>query len=141
VQRRWYWKAYFFLGVLLLVLTAAVLIGFPLFFKDEASAPEVIAGYAAFPFYTVQLIGLYGFVYWRRVGSERLWRVVFAITAIETAWNLYSLADDLPDLQGDETCFLVAVSVAGTALAVPMFIALFVYAFRSPALWLTVRRA
>ena len=135
MQRRWYWKAYFFLGVFLLALLVVLLIGFSFYFPDEASAPEMVAGWVAMPMYFVQLFGLYGFVYWRRLGYARLWRLVFAATVLETAWSFYSAADDLPDLQGLDAWFYTGITLSGIALMAPLLVALFLYAFRSPRLW------
>lgn len=97
--------------------------------------PEMIAGWASFPLYVVQLIGLYGFIYWRRFGYARLWQVAFAATVIEIAWSFYSVADEMPDLSGFETPFLAIMVVAGAALMAPLLVALFIYAFRSRELW------
>jgi glucose-6-phosphate-specific signal transduction histidine kinase len=141
MQRRWYWKLYLLLGTLFSVLLVTLVFWFFLRFPEEASAPAVLLVCAGFPFYIVQLAGLYGFVYWRRVGSERLWRLVFAVTAIETALNLHSLIDSVYDLGGGETALFLIVSLTGTALVVPLFLALFIYAFRSPRLWAEVNLA
>ncbi len=149
MQRRWYWKAYFFLSALLvalgvgfaLVLLVALVSGFSFEWLDESTVPEMIAGSAALPFYAVQLVGLYGFIYWRRFGYERLWQLVFAVTVIDMVWTIYSVTDDLPDLQGYETAFSVGMGLAGIILEAPLLVALFVYAFRSSTLWLTVSRA
>jgi hypothetical protein len=135
MQRRWYWKLYFFLGVLLTALMVVLLVGFSLYFPEQASALEIVSGWVALPLYVVQLIGLYGFVYWRRFGYERLWQLIFAATVIETVWTFYSVGDDLPDLEGYETGLLAFTAVAGTALTAPLLIALFIYAFRSSRLW------
>jgi hypothetical protein len=130
VKRRWYWKAYFFLSVLLV----AVGIGVPVSFLDETTVPEMVAVWAALPLYVVQLVGLYGFIYWRRVGYARLWQLVFAATVIETGWSFYSMADDMP-APGLDTRFVVIMSLVGAALLAPLLVALFFYAFRSRELW------
>jgi len=131
VQRRWYWKVYFFIAALPVV----VAFGFSLYPGDEVAVSDVVAAWAALPFYIVQLLGLHGFIYWRRFGYERLWQLVFAATVIETAWTFYSMGDDLPDLEGYETGLLAFMAVGGTALTAPLLVALFIYAFRSSRLW------
>jgi hypothetical protein len=133
MQRRWYWKVYFFLSAVLVIFA----MGFSFYFMSETAAPDVIAGWVALPFYVVQLIGLHGFIYWRRFGYARLWQLVFAVTVIETVWTFYSVGDDLPDLEGYETG-LAFMAIGGTALMAPMLVALFIYAFRSPRLWAEV---
>jgi hypothetical protein len=50
-------------------------------------------------------------------------------------WTVYSVGDDLPDLEGYETGLLAFMAVGGTALMAPLLIALFIYAFRSSRLW------
>jgi hypothetical protein len=135
MQRRWYWKAYFFLGVVLSASLVVLLAAFSYFFPDKVFAPEMIAGSVSLPLYFVQLVGLHGFVYRRRSGYARLWQLVFAATVLETAWSFYSAADDLPDLHGFDAWFYAGFTLGWTALMTPLLVALFLYAFRSPRLW------
>lgn len=110
-------------------------IGFYLYPGYETAPSDIVVEWISLPFYIVQLLGLYGFVYWRRFGYERLWQLVFAVTVIETVWTVYSVGDDLPDLEGYETGLLAVMAVGGTALMAPLLVALFIYAFRSSRLW------
>jgi hypothetical protein len=136
VQRRWYWKAYFFLSASMMALA----IGFYLYPGYETAPSDIVAEWVSLPFYVVQLLGLYGFIYWRRFGHERPWRLVFAATVIEDIWTVYSFWSDLPDVQSEAGLFAIMV-VTATALMAPALVALFIYAFRSPRLWAEDSRA
>src|SRR3954471_18910897 len=112
MQRRWYWKAYFFLSASMVVLA----IGFYLYPGYETAPSDIVAEWASMPFYIVQLVGLYGFIYWRRVGHAKLWQLVFGVTVIEDVWTVYSFGDDLPDLRGFETGLLAIMVVTVVAV-------------------------
>ena len=129
MSRGW-WKAYFFLA---LALTGGGL-ALPLF-VDEGHA-QAWWEWLYVPLYAVQIVGLFGFVYWRRLAIPPLWQFVFVASVIYEAWDLFSIATD-PELKGNSYADLVFASV-GVALLlhVPMLIALFLYGFRCKELWL-----
>jgi hypothetical protein len=129
--QRWYWKAYF------VVMTALTLvaIAFAFFPPSESTDYDLLVDWAAVPLYIVQLVGLFGFVYSRRIVRPMLWRLVFVASVIELLWTLYSLLADLTDAAESYWSVLGVISLAIVAMTVPMLIALYRYGFRSPELW------
>jgi hypothetical protein len=136
VKRRWYWKVYFFFLAAQMVLT----IGFSLYYLEDATALDAIAEWAVFPLYAVQLLGLYGFIYWRRFANAMLWRLVFVASIVEaaqTSWVVYSMPDSLPDIPAFGSWIFLATALVVAVLIVPLLVGLFLYAYRSAALWAT----
>jgi hypothetical protein len=84
MQRKW-WKVYFFLALTLTVLGVAL----PLFIDEgqELAWWEWIY----MPLYVVQIVGLFGFVYWRRLAIPPLWQFVFRrkrpLRGVESVFN------------------------------------------------------
>lgn len=129
VMRRRWWKVYFFLA---LALTVAGLV-VPFIADDDQNMAWWEWIYI--PLYVVQILGLFGFVFWRRLGVPPVWQVVFFASLAYEAWDLFSAATN-PELEGTGyTGLVVMVNTAILALQVPMLIALFLYGFRSRELW------
>ena len=123
------WKAYFFLA---LVLTVAAL---TLPFVIEGSPETAWWEWMYMPIYVVQIVGLFGFVFWRRLGIPPVWQVVFLVSVAYEAWSLFAMATD-PELKGtDHAGFLVTNAAATLVLQLPMLIGLFLYGFRCKELW------
>jgi hypothetical protein len=123
------WKAYFFLALTLTIAGLAL----PLFVDEgrELGWWEWIY----LPLYAVQIVGLFGFVYSRRLAIPPLWQFVFVASVIYEVWDLFSMAI-APELKGTgHTGFLVTNVAAALLLQVPMLIGLFLYGFRSKELW------
>jgi hypothetical protein len=131
MHRRWYWKLY--LG--LMALFTAGVVGVSLYFWGEAASYYRVTDWLSLPVYVVQLVGLFGFVYGRRIASALLWKLVLAVTVLELAWGFYETVRDADPLAGGELPFLLALGAVGAVLYLPLVVALFIYAFRSPGLW------
>jgi hypothetical protein len=131
MRRRWYWKMYF---MLMAALTVGG-VGLSLYYWRETASLGRIAEWASLPMYIVQLLGLFGFIYWRRIGSSLLWKFVFGATVLELGWAAYEMAVETSVFSGDELPFLLAMAVGGTVLLLPLLVALYIYAFRSRVLW------
>ena len=128
MSRKW-WKAYFFLALALTVGGLAL----PLF-VDEARE-QALWEWIYIPLYAVQIVGLFGFVYWRRLAIPPLWQFVFVASVVYAAWDLFSMATD-PELKGNSYADLVFATAGLTLLfQVPMLIGLFLYGFRCKELW------
>jgi hypothetical protein len=130
-HRRWYWKLY--LG--LMALFTAGVVGVSLYFWGEAASYYRVTDWLTLPVYVVQLVGLFGFVYGRRIGSALLWKLVLAVTVLELAWGFYGTVRDADPLFGGELAFLLGMAAVGAVVYLPLVIALFIYAFRSPGIW------
>jgi hypothetical protein len=128
MRRKW-WKAYFFLA---LALTIGG-VGAAFVFEDSGETAWWERIYI--PLYIIQIVGLFGFVFWRRLGVAPVWQLVFLVSIAYEAWNLFSMASD-PDLKGSAHAgFLLTTVVVSLVLQLPMLIGLFFYGFRCKELW------
>jgi hypothetical protein len=75
------------------------------------------------------LAALWGYALQRRIGNERYWRAVFWLVLFANAIML------VPVLLGDRAVALFTAAL--TLLIVPAYLAAYLYAYRSPALWLS----
>ena len=128
MHRKW-WKAYFFIVLALTVGGLAL----PLFieFDREMAWWE----WLYFPLYAVQIVGLFGYVYWRRLGVPLVWQAVFVASLMFEVWDVFHMSTD-PEFQGTGYEGFIASTVAATLIIqVPMLIGLFLYGFRSKELW------
>jgi hypothetical protein len=131
MRRRWYWKMYFILMAALTVGGA----GLSFYHWNETASLDRLAEWASLPLYIVQLVGLFGFIYWRRIGSSLLWKLVFGATVLELVWAAYEMAVETSPLFSDDLSFFLAMAVGGIVLLLPLLVALYIYAFRSRVLW------
>jgi hypothetical protein len=128
-MRRIWWKAYFFLA---LALTIGG-VGLALFFGEGKETAWWERIYI--PLYVIQIIGLFGFVFSRRLGVAALWQLVFLASVAHEAWNLSSMASD-SELRGSAHAGLLLSTIAASlVLQLPMLIGLFLYGFRCKGLW------
>jgi hypothetical protein len=121
-----------------LILMAALTVGgvgLSFYYWEETASLDRIAEWMSLPMYIVQLIGLFGFIYWRRIGSSLLWKFVFGATVLELVWAVYEMAVETSPFPRDDLMFLLAMAVGGTVLLLPLLVALYIYAFRSQGLW------
>jgi hypothetical protein len=128
-MRRRLWKAYFFLALALTFLGLAL----PVFVGED---PKMAWWeWVYMPLYVVQIVGLFGFVFWRRLAVPPVWQFVFIASVAYEAWNLVSTATN-PELEGTGYTGLALMTVGATlVLQAPMFIGLFLYGFRCRELW------
>lgn len=126
MNRRLFWKVYFFLAV---VLTIGYFVA-PHLIDDTTEMGWL--EWALIPLSAVQLLGLFGFAFERRVSVQGLWRLVFIASIAYEIWDWYSVMT-MPDVVGSGI-FLIGIGVA-VLLEIPMLIALFLYGFRSRELW------
>ncbi|MGB7903079.1 MAG: hypothetical protein WCF43_00200 [Steroidobacteraceae bacterium] len=73
------------------------------------------------------LAALWGHALQRRMGNERYWRVVFWLVLFANSVML------IPVLLGDRAVAMFTAAL--TLLIVPAYLAAYLYAYRSPALW------
>jgi hypothetical protein len=123
-RRRW-WQAYF---VLVFVLTAVGLV-LPLSLDDF---PEMVWWeWVYVPIYLIQVAGLYGFAFWRRIGIPRIWQYAFVASLAYAIWDLFGIATETSGAE-----LFVVFTIAGlVVLEAPMLLALFLYGFRCTDLW------
>ena len=129
MKRSWLWQGYF-------IFMAALTIGSLVFlfvYYPPTDRFELASELAILPLYFAQLVGLYGFVYFRRFGSRISWKALFVATVVETVWMLY------PDFGGlflayDLVLFLVML--VSSLVFLPLLVGLYSYAFRNSAPWL-----
>jgi hypothetical protein len=126
-QRPW-WKAYFFFAVVITAIGIAA--SFVFADEMEMSWPE----YLFFVLYVVQIVGLFGFVFGRRIAKPMIWQWVFVATVAYELWNGYQTATDT-ELAASFSFFLAGLFIAIYLTQMPMWFGLFHYGFRCKELW------
>ena len=116
---RTFWKTYFYL---FLALTVVAIVAMP-FLAPEGTTPWDYWRHA--PLYVVQLVAIFGLAYWRRLASRLAWQIVFAATVASELRTFYQMGS--PDF-----VWIIALMYA---FRIPLWVGLFLYAFRSKGLW------
>jgi hypothetical protein len=128
--KRRLWKSYFFLMTALMI-SVYILPFFPSTDPGGWEFEELVL----LPLYVAQLVGLFGFAYWRAIGTRRIWQMIFGATVLETGWMLYGLISIEPPPAELGSLFIVWLAVTIVPLLALQFWALFSYAFRVLDLW------
>ena len=131
LHRRFAWKIYLLLMIVLMALL----------FAFEGAQWIQTADVIDLAVFAIATVGLFGFAYRRRIGSRTFWsmwlpvEVVWdfaVLLAIEPAGFAYRFPD------GERTAVFSVETAVGVLLVLPLYIALYRYAFRSPELWAAV---
>lgn len=129
-NRKVWWKIYLWLMVVLLV----VVVGFDVYDKNPPSAIDIL-DYLTWIF---SLVGVFGFAYNRAILSQDLWRVWLPVVI---AWDVWIAAREYYSEPIDlDLVTLVILSIIIGALALPEYVALFFYGYRSQQIWKTSTR-
>ena len=130
MNRRW-WKAYFLLA---LTLTVG---GFAYPLLVDVDWDMHWWEWLFFPLYALQVCALYGFSFWLKLGTPRGWKLLFVASLAYEIWCLVDLTTnpELRSVTDAETWFLASTIGMTLVVQLPMFIALFLYGFRSKGLW------
>jgi hypothetical protein len=127
-SRRLGWKAYFF--VMALLFPASYLLTGVGWMQPVDVVDLAVT--------TTALVGLFGFAYRRRIAERRFWVVWLPL---EIVWDLAlvflfmpaGLAYQIPDeTQSSSTRW---EELSGLVFLIPLYVALYLYANRSPELW------
>ena len=128
MKRKW-WKAYFVVVVMLTALGGVL----PLFV--EPASEMLWAEWLYLPFYAIQLVGLYCFIYDRRLGRQAGWQVLFVVGLAYEAWAIMELLT-MSELRAiDQGMFAASSAAIALAIQGPLLFGLFKYGFRSPSIW------
>jgi hypothetical protein len=127
-MKRLWWKAYFFLMLVLTVIG----IGFAPFFLE--SPERDWWDWIFIPMYCLQLVGLFGFAYWRPIAVPLIWRATFAVSIPYEVWNMASLILEDGPSHG-LMIFMIGVAIAMLLIQGPLFIAIYRYGFKCKELW------
>jgi hypothetical protein len=124
--RHWLWKVYFYLysaALLLIWLAAGFLISvWPDKFSDLL--------YVVLHFFG--LLGLYAYVFLRRIGSSHFWKGIFIATVGVYLAFAPTMFEDY--FAPDSKHF--GYGLENIIFNLPLWIALYYYGFRSPEIWL-----
>lgn len=119
-----WWKIYFVVYLLLLVLSLPDLL------LDASTGPW---DFVYLPFLFAASLGLFGFVFMKRIVSAPIWRPV--LVAVVGADILYPYLTDV-DLSGNmsRTVYMVSVAI-GWSLSIPNYVALYLYSKPGNPIW------
>ena len=125
-----WWKLYFFLALVLTVLTVIT----PLF-VDDISTDLTWWRWSDVPLYIIQLVALFGLAFSRRVGFPKLWQLIFIATLIYEGWHMYEYASDWLSIPTDMLGLAISVVAITYLLQAPLWVGLYLYGFRCKDLW------
>lgn len=128
VTRALWWKIYFWF----------VLIAQSIYMVSILVAPTAMevktSDYFDSLIYIGVLLGLYGFVYCKRILTKKVWQFFFPLLLFWDIWFTVIDGDWNEWLQAGLPMMMIMVSVI-SVLMIPQYIALFRYGFREQALW------
>ena len=136
IERSILWKMYFVLFVCLNVLGVGIL-----FSEENFGIIEIID----LPMTLISIIGLYGYVFSKRIHKQSFWFSFFWVYLVFSfvypfLSEIEFLADD-PELSDAENKFLnIFVIVTMIPLILPAYIGLLLYALPSNKLWQKIER-
>lgn len=125
------WKIYFWFSLALFVLGLGIHV---VKTDDEQTYADFIIDVLGFIIEIIALIGLYAFVSQVALGKRFFWVAFFFLNLGFFLWSMamsLSLAPTLPE----PVTFWVTLFILVFVLLAPQFVAIFLYAFRSPKLW------
>lgn len=125
------WWGYFalLLAMAAVGLYATVLTGL------KESTLAVVINVVSFLFDTICIIGLYGYIRSRSYVKPLFWRSVLTLLIAKLLLSASFLAPNLFPIDGTLEHFVALLGLGGLLLALPLVIALWFYAMRSPHLW------
>ncbi|MFC1643769.1 hypothetical protein ACFL5C_00380 [Candidatus Omnitrophota bacterium] len=113
------WKAYFFFMVLIFIASSL----------DVIMKPKLI-GVIGVPLNLASLVALFGFSFNKKILMQRFWQGAFVLCILN---EIYSIAETF--IRYTFSMKLLIASILFLAILVPIYIAMFLYAFRKKALW------
>jgi hypothetical protein len=125
VDRKRGWRVYFWLVGLFLVIALVAEIVEPADDPFVDTVDYLTSGFS--------LAGLFGYAYSRRILSQTIWRIWLPIAVV---WDLALLVRQVTkgNLASDLVTFF-AIALLWAIVAVPVYVAIYRYGYRSPDLW------
>jgi len=122
---KFWWKAYFWLVVVLVIATVILQFQF-----GQMPGPSDFFDYGVWLF---SMVGVFGFAYSKLIVGKRLWQVWLPVVLI---WDIGLMAKQYVfEPMEMEPWFMVVVLVIGGILVLPEYLALYLYGYRSDSLW------
>src|SRR3989338_2047058 len=123
-MRRLFWKIYFWF---LLVVVGFLFVGFLVRELDMIKLLD-------FPVSLVSLAGLFGYAYQKSIGESRFWKAWLPVVFV---WDVSTnfLWNGVFGFHGLDRLEVIAVIAVFYAIFMAEYIALFLYGFRSEAIW------
>ena len=133
-----FWKFYFYLAIILIIIEFSLRVVVSYFIAGEPYfSPK---NQLDLTVKVICLIGLYGFVFKRKIISQVFWIIIFIAIIPYDVWCIYSeimleemlnknclSTSSVLDFLGEFTFFFL--------LSLPFYIALFLYGFKSKDIW------
>ena len=135
VQRSIFWRAYFY--VFALITTLVIALPYVDWFAPTLEFEPNAEDYGSHALAIIELLGLYGFAYSRKIGSRTIWKLVLVLSLSYSAYYTNSQWTEVGleffDFFSSATLIAMAVVVCG--LFLPLWIALYRYAWTERQLW------
>ena len=84
-------------------------------------------------FNALTLVALYGFCFNRKLGFQKYWKVAFFIAVIQAVF--FSMKEIFSEMIRLDLSAVIVGVIIGLALIVPIYVAMYLYAFKSDDIW------
>ena len=123
------WLIYFWIAAPVTVVSAIGRI-YLYFRRDIVTAYDLAESFISL----AAIVGLYGYVYSAAILAPLLWRVILALIVCSWLWNFFApknraMVKEMGTIKGAAVISIIQL------LALPAIIGLYLYSFRSSALW------
>ena len=129
-----FWKIYFFLMIVIMAIEFAMRLYFShvLLFSIRNQVELLIT--------LISFVGIYGFIYKKKIISNIFWIVFFVLVVSYSIWDIYldvQLNNKLNSIYPTEPGILWSTIdfFLNYILGLPFYIGLFIYGFRSKEIW------
>ena len=124
-----FWKIYFWLMAFLVGLSAIGRV-YLYFTREIVTVYDLVESLISL----IAIVGLYGFVYQKPLAAPLFWKFIWILLLLTWIWSFFSAKNaGMIEKFGFAKAALLITLIAG--LAVPSLIGLYLYSFRSNALW------
>ena len=137
-KMRKFWKIYFFLMIGIMAIEFVMRLYFSSWFMNELYLS--ICNQGELLIALISLVGMYGFIYKKKIISNIFWIVFFILVALYSIWDIYldvQLNSKLNNMYPTEPDILESIIdfFLNYILGLPLYIGLFIYGFRSKEIW------
>ena len=80
-------------------------------------------------------IGLYGFVFKKRIVSKEIWKIFLFAIIVTLFWDAYNFIAGIPLSQSEIEFIDFLFSAIGFLVFIPFCVGIFMYGFKSNELW------
>ena len=133
MKRHWFWQYYFYFSILSFVL---LYLGAPFFYEGWLS--EAI-DWASLILEFFALVGVFGYVFLRRIGTSFFWKAIFIANLIDYSIFVCSMIFDdvlvILEVPYFSYLMIILIIIFTFIFSVPLWLTLYRYGFRCQDIW------